>query len=122
MKTGSIEALESSLGLAVGTAKAVFTESGGCTVTGQDSIPITVLVSCEQWRLRAMCTRRGKDAAVVAGIAALATNQQQVANARWSYCGAPIQRDEWLSKHLRVWMGYTNKQFDDFFTSAQALY
>lgn len=70
----------------------------------------------ELWQARAICTRRGKDAAVNAGIATLTAAQQQIANARWAYGGAPLQRDEWFVKRLRVWFGYTNQQMDNFFT------
>ena len=69
----------------------------------------------ELWQARTICTKRGKDAAVTTGIATLTAVKQVQANARWTY-GAPLQRDEWFVKNLRVWMGYTNKQMDNFFT------
>jgi len=112
--------IETSLGLPAGSVTLTISD-GVVTFTGADQIPQSITLSSELWRLRALCTRRGKDANVAAGIATLTENQQHVANARWNYCGSLIQRDEWLSKKLRVWMGYTNKQFDDFFTAAQAL-
>lgn len=121
MKTATTSDLDTSLGIPNGMASVQLNANGTADVTGPDNIPISVVLESELWRLRALCTRRGKDAAVMAGIAALTTNQRQVANARWNYCGLPIQRDEWLSKLLRVWMGYNNKQFDAFFTEAQAL-
>lgn len=70
----------------------------------------------ELWQARTICTKRGKDAAVTTGIATLTVAQQQLATARWNFGGSPLQRDEWFVKHLRVWMGYTNKQMDNFFT------
>lgn len=76
---------------------------------------------CPLWAARALCTRRGKDAAVTAGIAALTANAQQVANARWTYGGEPLERNEWFTKNLRVWLGYTNPQMDAFFAAANEL-
>jgi hypothetical protein len=82
---------------------------------------ITLGVACDLWRVRALCTRRGKDTAVTAGIATLTANQQQLANARWNFGGDPLKRDEWFVKQLRVWMGYTNVQMDTFFEAAAGL-
>ena len=74
----------------------------------------------ELWRVRALCARRGKDAAVATGIATLTAAQQQVANAQWTYSKS-LLRDDWFTKNLRLWMGYTNPQMDSFFQAAADL-
>lgn len=83
--------------------------------------PEPASVPCHLWRVRTLCTRRGKDAAVTAGIATLTAAQQQVANARWTYGGEPLECNEWFVKNLRIWLGYTNPQMDAFFAACNEL-
>lgn len=78
-------------------------------------------VTAQLWRVRTITTRRAKDAAVTAGIATLTATQQQYANARWTYGGEPLERNEWFVKKLRIWLGYTNPQMDAFFAVCNEL-
>lgn len=115
MKPITAKEIEESLGLAAGSVT-VEIEDGVTTFRVASGAPERLLMSAELWQARTICAKRNKDAAVIAGIATLTAAQQQLANARWTYGGSPLQRDEWFVKQLRVWLGYTNNQMDNFFT------
>ncbi len=117
MKNTAAE-IEVDLGLPAGTVRVESGTDGERVFSGATEI---VEVSCYLWSLRCIITRRGLDSAVAAGIAALGTNPQHVANARWNYCGDRLSRNEWLVKSLRTWIGYTNRQMDNLFAACVEL-
>ena len=73
---------------------------------------------CSLWALRCMIRRRGLDAAIDAGIAALAPNQQTAAWAQWNYAGDKLSRSDVLVKQIRAWIGYNERQMDALFAAA----
>ena len=103
-------------------------DAGSVTVNTKDSGRPAVMVAgkrieteCSLWALRCICTRRGFDAAIEAGMAALAPNPQGVARAMWQFYSQPLTRSDWLVKQLRVWIGYNNRQMDALFAAAVEL-
>ena len=97
------------------------TANGVTTLKVSGEVDVPIVLTCELWALRCICTRRGLDSAITSGIAALGEQARQVATARWTYGGAPIKRTEWLIDRLRVWIGYTHRQMDKLFEAAAEL-
>ena len=94
-------------------------DAGSVTVNTEDSGRPAVMVAgkrieteCSLWALRCICTRRGLDAAIETGMAALEANPQGVARAMWQFKSGKLSRSDWLIKKLRVWIGYTQRQMD----------
>lgn len=102
---------------------------GLLTVSSDDSgRPVAMLAGgvvieteCSLWALRCVCTRRGFDTVIDAGIAALAVNQRTAAHAQWNYAGDKLSRSDFLVKQIRGWIGYNQRQMDTLFAAAVAV-
>lgn len=101
--------VEAELGLAAGSAVLNTDESGRLVITVSGA---RIETECSLWALRCICTRRGLDAAIETGMAALEANPQGVARAMWQFRSGKLSRSDWLIKKLRVWIGYTERQMD----------
>lgn len=116
MKTAS--AYETDLGLPAGSVRVVTTNGGEEVFDGANA---KIESECSLWALRCIVRRLGFDAAIDAGIAALAVNQQTAAWAQWNYAGDKISRSDFLVKQIRGWIGYNQRQMDVLFASAVAV-
>lgn len=110
--------IETELGLQAGTVRLGTDTEGRLEITSNGS---PVVVECSLWALRCICTRRGFDPAIETGMAALGTNPQGVARARWNYAGDKITRYDRIVKQLRGWVGYNERQMDALFAAAVEL-
>ena len=117
MKTA--QEIEIDAGLAPGSLT-VSTDQSGCavaTLAGGEVLE----TECSLWALRCVCTRRGLDAAINAGIAALNENQRTAAHAQWNYAGDKLSRSDILVRQIRGWIGYNHRQMDTLFSAAIAI-
>lgn len=110
--------IETTLGLTAGSVT-VHTDDAGRTavmVAGE-----RIEAECARWSLRCVCTRKGFDAAIDAGIAALPENQRTAARAQWDHDGGKLSRSDILVRQIRGWIGYNHRQMDTLFAAAIAI-
>lgn len=117
MKTA--EELEVDIGLGPKSIT-VFTDANGRTVTKLSGGGV-IETECSLWALRCVVRRRGLDAAIDAGIAALGVNQQAAAWAQWNFDGGKLSRSDVLVRQVKGWVGYNDRQMDALFVAAVAV-
>lgn len=110
--------IETEFGLAAGSVRLSTDTSGRIDITANGS-PVVVEVSL--WALRCACTRKGFDATIDAGIAALTENRRTAARAQWDHDGGKLSRYDVLVRQIRGWIGYNQRQMDTLFAAALAI-
>lgn len=116
MRTAS--EIEIEFGLPAGSVRINTDASGRSELTTSGS---PVVVECSLWALRCVVRRKGFDAVIDAGIAALGLNQQTAAWAQWTFAGGKLSRSDVLVKQIAGWIGYNQRQMDTLFSSAVAV-